>query len=212
MLFTRPEPKFERLRFELLTFDPRHQMRVFADAEPPSDPRIREACWRKHPDSGELVQIANECVAAEIAEALAEPGFEFLEAFQVIKAPGKSKRSPQPIYYCFGGFTRGAAVTLHGGPASVPCDVWEGTFEDALFWSLSENFANHQSRGHGSARRSVETLIDSAVMFDRVRQEAQRRNETLHVAIAAACRVSRTTVDRVLQERGLGIDGLKLVA
>lgn len=208
-MFIRPKAKLETLPLERLLFPPQCQQRAGLPGEFPTGPdatALIQACWSCFGQSTRKC-VADPKVARELAEALAD-GAEF-DPLEVVREAPKSKRG-QPLLYVFGGFTRGAGYKLYGKLASVPCLVYEGTFADAQFWSLSENHKNIQTRGVGSARRAVETLLDSSILMERVR-DAAKREGGLHRAIAAACRVSRSTVDDVLRIRGLGVEGSKLI-
>lgn len=204
-MYTRPKPKVESVPLERLAFDPRCQQRGGLAGVVGDDAAIRAACWQPGTD-GTLLCVADPRVAAELSGALAD-GAEF-DPLEVVREQPKNKRS-QPTLWVFGGFTRGAAYKLFGGFQSVPCNVYEGTFEDAIFWSLAENYKNAQTRGVGSARRSLETLLGSAMLMERVKQEAARAGG-LAKAIAAACQVHYATVARFLKERKLTIQGARL--
>lgn len=205
-MFTRPKPKTESVPFERLVFVPRLQMRDGLPAEPPDDPAVKAACWRTGEDK-KLVCVADPKVARDLADTLDDDESAVFDALEVVRAPGKAKKS-QPVLYVFGGFTRGAAYALNGKRSSVPCNVYEGTWEDALFYALSENHKNKQSRG--AVRKAIDTLLDSTLLMERVRTEA-RKAGGLHRAIAVACRVSPSSVTDALRARGKSVQGMKLV-
>ena len=171
--FERPRPKVEHLPLERLLFPPECQQRAGLSTELPADVRLREACWAQR--GKEWVCIANPVVAQELADFLADNEGLLFDPLEVVRGPGKTKQS-QPSLWVFGGFTRGAGYRIHGKIASVPCHVYEGGLEDAIFWSLSENHKNVQARGHGSARGGPwKRCSIHRRLRERVREAVQRR-------------------------------------
>jgi hypothetical protein len=213
-MFTRPTPTTCAVPLERLTFPPQCQQRMGLPAEPPdlkdaNREALIAACWR--PDhTGRLVCVADPAVAGKLAEWLADHNGTPFDALEVVHEAGDPKRKKPERWYVFGGFTRGAAYQLYGKAHSVPCNVYEGTLQDALFWSLSENHKNVQTRGRGSARRSVETLLDSAALLDRCRAEAPRLGGLVK-AIAAACQVSYSFTAEIISARNFSVQGTQLV-
>jgi hypothetical protein len=213
-MFTRPPFKLQAVPLERLLFPPQCQQRAGLPALGPGfTPAEIAACFAT--DGGRKVCVADPKVAGELAALLAE-GAEF-DALEVVCEPGDRKRKTQDRYYVFGGFTRGAAYKLHGKIHSVACNVYAAkpgdeplNLNDAIFYSLSENHKSVQARGHGSARKSVETLLDCKALLERAK-DASKKAGGLAKSIAAACQVSYGLVYHVLRERNQAVDGTKLV-
>lgn len=110
--------------------------------------------------------------------------------------------------WVYDGFQRGAALT-EAKIEEARLDVTPGTFEDALFLSLSSNAEHGLSRNRDDKRRSVWSLIDNPEAMKFVSDKADG-NGGLHRVIAAACGVSRGTVEKALTARGLRVSGLKI--
>lgn len=206
-MFVRPPFQPESIPLDSLKFPPSCQQRAGLPTEQPKDKAILRACWQPD-DSGKLVCVADPKAAEHLAELIREGAQP--DPLEVVRERADGKRVKQDRYWVFGGFTRGAAYKLFGKFHSVPCNVYEGTYQDALFWSLSENHKNIQTRGHGSAKRSVETLLDTPLLMERVRERVSAFGG-LAKAIAAACQVSYATVCNVIAGRDLSIEGTRLV-
>lgn len=175
-----PPEKRETHELKALTFDKRLQHRG-STTDPETVESYAEIAKERKKDNPEIVN----------------GGFPPLKAV----SDGKT-------VWVYNGFQRGAAFEK-AGIKSVEIDVVPGTFEDALFLSLSANGDNALQRSKADKRRSVCALLDNPTALKKVLDTAEG-NGGVHRVMAAACAVSRALVENVLTDRGLQARGNKL--
>lgn len=112
-------------------------------------------------------------------------------------------------YWVFDGFQRGEAYTREG-KGSVPVLVYLGTYEDAEFYALSSNARHGLTRSDADVRKALNKLLDTPHLLKRVTDSVAKHND-LSRAIGAAAGVSKGLVYKVLRERGVKVEGAKLV-
>jgi hypothetical protein len=182
MFAPRPKPKREPVALERLTFSAKLQMRDLPD--------------------GALFDPATVKVYAEALEDGAQ--------FPPLEAVCEKLKNRQPVYWVFGGFTRGEAYRVWGKANSVEVLVYDGTFADAQFYALSENRKHGAQSTHGDKTKAVCVLLDTPTILSRAKQAVTKGVE-LRAAIASACGVSQSLVTHILNGRGLSVQGVKLV-
>jgi len=181
----RPKPTLEQVALERLTFDPELQMRA---------------------------ELFNEATVERYLEAM-QNGDEF-PAIDIVRETAPLRHKPKEFservrLLVIDGFNRGEAW-LRFGVASVPVNVFEGTYEVARFWSLNSNAKNAESRTDADARRALTTLLDTPGLFRRAKEWVYP-GQDLTRSIAAAAGVSKGLIAKVLRERGLAVRKDELV-
>lgn len=157
------------------------------------------------------LQHRSKLIDTQTVEAYAEAGSEgaTFPPLKVIREKGAGKDKAETLYV-FDGFQRGAAYK-HRGVKRVPCEVWEGTFEDAFILSLKSNSDNSVLPRTGDDKmRSVVALIENKDALSVVMAQAAKMGGGTK-AIAAACGCSAAWVHEALDRRGLKVSGDKVV-
>ncbi len=126
------------------------------------------------------------------------------EAFPPLEVVSDGKTN-----WLFDGFQRAAALE-RAGKASAECLVYGGSRLDALLHAIAANARHGLTRTMGDCRRSLFALLDEPELLQRVLARATESGG-IHRALAAACGVSKSLVNKVFEERNLRVVGGKLV-
>jgi hypothetical protein len=174
-------PKVERrwVPLEMLTFDRRLQMRDVRGEG--GEPSLHDEAWVER-----LLELRQEKVELEPLEAVEDASGE------------------HPVLWVFRGFHRGEA-RRRNGERSVEVLIYPGTFDDALFWSLSENGRQPLPRTDRDCRKAFDRLLDTPSLLGRVYAAAQDEGG-VYRALGAAAGLSGGAVHKYLRLRGLSVD------
>lgn len=107
-------------------------------------------------------------------------------------------------FYVFDGFTRGAARKA-AGKKDILVEIIDGTYQDALYFSLRSNSTHGLTRTPRDLRKAFDTVVKNPELLSRV--TAQSANVGgMNRALALTCGISKGTVAQILLERNLYID------
>lgn len=179
-VFQRPRPRKEAVTLERVTRDQRLQQRDIRDAE--GNPTLTDP--RR---------------VAELREAIALGAEMRPDAIAILR----ERKSGRVIDWLFRGFHTVEAM-LAEGVNTAEAEVWEGDFNDALFFSLSENSRGEKNRTPEDCRKAFAQMIDSPDMMRRVYEAAEKHGGTLR-AMRAACGLAESTISEYLRDRGLRV-------
>lgn len=179
MSTTRPKPRRERVRLELIVPEPRFQLRAYPDGATFDEDYVRH-----------------------LLDVLADGGeFDPLELVEEDRGKGR-----EPLRHLIDGMNRHEAYR-RAGVGTVEVLVFAGTARDAELWALSSNSRHGRARTPEDCRKAFDRLMSSAVLLERVIADRGRFQGTER-SLAAACGLSHGIIGRYLRERGLRVDRL----
>lgn len=105
------------------------------------------------------------------------------------------------------GFNRGEMYRRRQ-VASIECLVYEGNFQDAQLWALSENSRHGLTRTPADCRRAFETLVSDKGLLKKVLDGSKETKEESGIQrkLARACGLSVGAVGKYLPDFGLKAD------
>ena len=143
--------------------------------------------------------LTNPTVVERYHEAMAD-GDEF---------PPLEVVSDGKTYWLFDGFQRAAALE-RAGKGSAECLVFAGQYQDALLRAISANAKHGLTRTTNDCRRALITLLNAPELLQKTLAHVKDHGG-VHRTLAAACCVSKSLVNKVLEECNLRVVGGKLL-